>query len=799
MLNRLVAFSAVAVMTAAATAQLTVTYNSNDGTSAKNPTPDLDAFGQVNVSGATLFRSFFGKDAATVDAKDVDGDGQFGFNGVSIQQLASSIIDNGGGNCSMTTDWVLQYRAIGSVNGVQELVDWNRDGLLPDSFSSDDSFLNRSSYASGGAATAGFPCTPTAGQGALTGTPFDQLNVLIASVDVPFGWAVQGPGTAADADPFRNPFETGYGRNDQLSLGGSDNLLVDATGIGTVTPNVVDFSIVQGPVSIISNRGADLAAINYTDAQFLWLTGRLPNGENLNVGGRDSGSGTRNGFSNSLDIDPSWLVGDNRGVEFGDRSTARLGPQHNWCNSNSSSRLEEAVENNRLLVAYTGTLDSSKAAFHYDTGELEITDFIFDNNGGVAPVRVSVQNIVENSGADGYQIGGPVTLMTVGDFASTNPADPNYLGAGTGAPTDADNKRPAAEFLNNLAVSFADFTNAPAGLETLFGPAEELATNFILLGALDSVQENGPGFADPSNWVANGSQVAALKTFTLANANLFPGAPGANQTIGAYGAAAGANRSGGLGAGLVPDREANAAGYVDGTTVRGEYVDYVNGGVILRATNLSPVNAVAGDANFDGVRDGADIAGLVAAVADIPAFAVANSAGGNDLHPHIAYDFDGNGDFDAEDIRFFADGLATYSDLDRKQGFTDVDVAFGGNFFGTAWADGQAYQNGDSRFDIAGDVVTPRAEPTGANGIIDAQDLAYIAANFGDFSVLSDARNMDLSADVNGDLVVDFCDYNELAVRLGLLQIGDINGDGAINTGDIDPFVNILLGAPCPF
>lgn len=141
---------------------------------------------------------------------------------------------------------------------------------------------------------------------------------------------------------------------------------------------IYDFTAAWLPIAIISNRGTDLENIRYSEAQYLFTTGRMPNGENLAAATRDAGSGTRNGAMNSLGIDPSWGRGDNIGDKTKDAQTDLLGPIHQPTNKGGSSRMEGAVQNNRLAVGYTGIAGSSRAAKDAAGGKYEILNVCKD-------------------------------------------------------------------------------------------------------------------------------------------------------------------------------------------------------------------------------------------------------------------------------------------------------------------------------------------------------------------------------------------------------------------------------------
>src|SRR5262249_4576948 len=137
---------------------------------------------------------------------------------------------------------------------------------------------------------------------------------------------------------------------------------------------------------------------------------------------------------------------------------------------------------------------------------------------------------------------------------------------------------------------------------------------------------------------------------------------------------------------------------------------------------LNVRNAIAGDFNNDGVRDVTDVTELMSAVGNTETWAMAHHSGttgtalGTAAVPEILGDFNGDGNFDSNDVRYFADGLAIATSgphagkLDRKAGFVAVDTAWtvgsaghpAGNYFNTTIATGKAYAAGASRGDVAG-------------------------------------------------------------------------------------------------
>jgi hypothetical protein len=205
-------------------------------------------------------------------------------------------------------------------------------------------------------------------------------------------------------------------------------------------------------------------------------------------------------------------------------------------------------------------------------------------------------------------------------------------------------------------------------------------------------------------------------------------------------------------------------------------------------------NALAGDFNNDGARDWNDAVELVAAWEDrngpgAPTFAW---QAGTDACIELLGDFNNDGSFTTQDVRYWADGLALDPmtlELDRNEGFTRVDNASAArgataNFFGTSIATGKAYEAGDSRGDVAGNLPTRGFDPVGWDGVIDGQDIDYVYANFGDWSDIQQSVFIDLSADMNGDLIIDQDDVCDLVLNILGTEFGDVNLDGVVDSTD---------------
>ena len=141
------------------------------------------------------------------------------------------------------------------------------------------------------------------------------------------------------------------------------------------------------PISFIANRGTGIENVTQDELKHLFVTGRLPSGENLVAATRDSGSGTRNGAMSTMGIDPSWGRGDNYGAKSGLTSDTNVGPNHRASNLGGSSVMEGAVQNRRLALGYTGLFGGSRSAADAASGKYEIVNLKKD---GASGFRASV-------------------------------------------------------------------------------------------------------------------------------------------------------------------------------------------------------------------------------------------------------------------------------------------------------------------------------------------------------------------------------------------------------------------------
>lgn len=152
---------------------------------------------------------------------------------------------------------------------------------------------------------------PPGNNGSAGGMYYGQDLVKIAYSDVPSFQAFANDGDGRwDARPQGSSAEiSGYG---QARPQGNSNFqkLRNISSIAGGQANFRNDSLAVVPFAVVANPGTGLAKVTDSDARWLHATGRLANGANFNVVGRDPGSGTRNQAGNNLDLDPSWAMGE---------------------------------------------------------------------------------------------------------------------------------------------------------------------------------------------------------------------------------------------------------------------------------------------------------------------------------------------------------------------------------------------------------------------------------------------------------------------------------------------------------
>ncbi|MFO0830862.1 MAG: hypothetical protein U0637_03355 [Phycisphaerales bacterium] len=857
----------------------------------------------VNTFGASLLGNLLTGSQVNNDYIDVDGDGHATrLDGLpdNLTQSLTAVTPTPG---FLPSNFIVhQYRSVGSVNGLQELIDWgcqadraadtNGDlvvtagerfaglraaetgvngsvcpGMRMDA--ANPATVNRVQYINAGATTGAWYNNANPGSAPfrsstdgtylaqpwqLTGTPSTGgVQNDVAPIDVPVSWGVTTPAIGGSTAWSTRPGAAGYGlstrnsKNGQGGTGGANfsNQLVTLpagfslySGVPASANSRTIFSteLAFAPILPYANYGTGLQSLKYTELQHLFVTGRLPSGENLMVISRDTGSGTHNGMMNSLGIDPSWGVGENIGTLNSGAANQTLGPTFIPGNKSTSGSLDNTLRNVRLGVGYGG------GERFVNNNIRQFAEIIgLENNlggrTGTPNVRPTIDNIVHNgligqarpgggtNATDGWRIGGKADFATMGDPRATSIAGGGYgFDAADVSPspmTPSMCNPYAARWVNNISrsVSVYDRLVSPTPPPTSdFSPGEFVGTFVFPFASLDQLPTTAGG---GTVYAANAQFNINTQTYCHDTASNPFRVNAANY--GAYG-----NYDPTLN-GRVPNRTANVT-YSDNTP-GSPNVNYLlqdgsfdNGGDL--GASMESRNRIAGDFNNDGLRDINDADGMIRAWRQRnggPAWGAPN--GGGKASIELLGDFTGDGNFgrvwngaafvpDTMDVRYWADGLGravsgpNAGKIDRRAAFTAVDNAFlanggTGNFFGTTKALG-AYVAGDSRADIANalGLTTPGFLPIGADGNdglssandnrIDAYDVDYISRQINTASDrqvnwetnLGEAAMADLSADVTGDRVIDCNDVTEVVTVILGTSINDLNLDGVVNAAD---------------
>ncbi|MBX3378232.1 MAG: hypothetical protein KF678_14655 [Phycisphaeraceae bacterium] len=818
----------------------------------------------INLSGATLLENFLKAPAATNDYLDCDGDGIAGILNTGIDNLTPT---NTSTAWTSADHWALSYRVAGSVAGYQELIDFGQSAVAncaspsswPGNFVTGFAGLVNppnvvfSNTTTGPVTNAG--ASKQYYNGSLvydttTGTPFfasfyiasnpaglpyaanlttlaavagnpaaGGYRVDAAPVDVPSTWAVRGSGTAANAAPTRLPGQTGYGRNPRTSVNaqgtatgagfdynlanlGNRNLNVSSPDCNTIFDSQIAFA----PIAMLTSFGTGIRQMDQTEVNHFFSTGRLFNGENLHTVTREIGSGTRNGFNNTAGIDPSWGVGDNVGGSAPQNGSTGnqnlLGSQYVPANKIGSGDVETTIRNSRLGMGYSGAERFTVA----NSARYDLVAIRCSLAGGTQFARPTLNNLLDNDPSTNpslYSIGGPAILATIGD-----PRNQSVLGGTPGNTNPRMANVEAAKFVNNMTRSIENFITVPGTPQTFGMPGEWAATLLILNPARKFINDPANPTQLIPNALYNPALGAALPPYSVLDDAQFLSFGTGSPNL------AGQSPARLQGAGIT---------YSDGVPNGTNYINQ-GGANVGYNTTLATRNRIAGDFNGDGLRNLNDALDMMRAYHQrnggpdwvAPAFTGPNpgtGTAGSEAVIEILGDFNGDGNFDAKDIRYWADGLAidpVTGKLDRKKGFEAVDNAWftltgNNNFFGTTKSGGGAYVAGDSRFDVVGSGGIARGwAPVGADGVIDAQDAAYVAAQFiGNPFVLDGAANwnntseavgFDLSADMTGDLIVDQADLNAINAAIGVggcyANCDQSTGSPLLTANDFQCFLN---------
>lgn len=646
------------------------------------------------------------------------------------------------------------------------------------------------------------------------------VRIDIAPLDVPTLWGTTVAGTPSVLD---QPTLAGYGLNPRLNRTRTGQVFVDGAGnnfgFKLVTVNspynlydgnpsggsaedaftVFDTDFAYAPVAYIVNQGVGIQTMTYSGLRHLFTTGRTNKGENLMAVTRDTGSGTLNAAANSICVDPSHFVGEAIGGLSNAANEQTAGNAWIPGNKGGSGAMEATARNSRLAIGFAGA-ERGVSASWLTQGRLEVLGVQDDIRGGTVAARPTIANVlgfqsidlVGSGGANptfnhvvlsnrynGYNIGGPGQLSTLGSPRSINNIDSfgsPVIGSDPADTLPAMRNVQAAAYINNITRSRDAFI-ALGTDPTLFSPGEFLAQTLIINGSRSvSQNKNNPcdlvAYNEPGGLAKIDSLVATVAGLNTLNNPAYAtyGANSFNGRTPTRTALTGTNRFSDTRGTAAPN---NVYVRQDGVTIG---YDNVGSGSNL-ANGVGARNRVVGDFNGDGLRNWNDATEMVrawwdrvnrpadtasfngalasnwAAPAGTGSIAGQATSGGGFAIIEILGDFNSDGNFgriwnigtsafenDLSDVRYWADGLATEpgtGNLNRAEGYLRVDqasstVTGNGNFFGTVLARG-TYSAGDSVGDVAGStttIQTPGFVPNGFDGRVDDKDIDYVFAQF---------------------------------------------------------------------
>lgn len=783
----------------------------------------------INISGATLLESFVAAPASTNDFIDVDGNLVAGkFSSFPPQNLTPVPGVNQVSPFPGNQVWATTYRVSGSVNGVTELARFGNVFVTNSATGSELTFSGASrSYYNGaflyhnGSNLAAQPITfNSANPG---GMPIRSdtitldatysapgvasaggVRIDIAPCDVPGLWV---PRIAGSTNASKKPGQPGYGAFSRRATAadgtgsGIDSRLPDLSALGLQfadpnnlpPPNATGFlfnnPFAFAPIAATVNFGVGRQQIKQSELRHLFVTGRMPDGENLIAVTRDIGSGTRNAFMNSIAADPSFGGGDNISSGAGTSANTvqnRPGLAFVPNNKGGNDRVEETVYSTRLAIGYVGPERGAASASVGTTGNwlangrMEVLAVQNDLQGGTAYARPNIDSMTEGD-VNNYTIGGPAQLITLG-----SPLAEPVAAGGLGLNTVKMFNPHAAAYMNNVRQSIENFLSIPFGSQSEFMPGEIAALQFVLTSAIANIHDD----VDPLLRVANSSFNSSLRNTTRGTNAL------AESVFYSFNTTSN---------GIVPARIAAANTYSDQALVPsgGNYISQ-GGAAVAYGSPLTGRNKIAGDFDGNGSRGLGDIAEMLKAFRQRNGGPVWTAPGvnGSNAVIEILGDFDNNGSFNRQDVRYFADGLLLVAGaLRRDTAFTEVDnqwntLTGSGNFFSTTLATaaaGATYTAGASRADIKGAAGIARGwAPVGSDLVIDDKDIDYVYAQFknpsisgdADWSNIDEAGFFDLSADMDGNLKVNQADVDYIVLTALQTSYGDLNFDRKVNGAD---------------
>jgi PEP-CTERM motif len=744
-------------------------------------------------------------------------------------------------------------------------------------------FYSSGTFVLGGTNTAAFVNTPGSTLGPIgTNINGGQNAVQLATADVIPVQAFQNISANSTAtNPnfntpwLSNPFNPGYGQ-------GNTNLPAPAGYIGTPgsratfqSPTTLDYpagttsptgtTFTSGPWNsaglanlnsqtiavtatlFVANPGTGLTQVNKTDAQFLELTSRLPNGAGFNMTTRDVNSGTRNVAALETGIDPTWASGlndDGNGNAAnglintsGTVGQVQIGPGLRFSNKTSGgNELRPTVQANRMSIGTLSINDANGSTLSNSSDPIRALSYSNTAAGQtaiyVAPNFFSIQN-------------GTYTIFQNEQFVSLEAPDANY---GTSNPdilgddTNGDVKNLEDNTLDSVAAGY----NATNGF-TPASPFSGLESQGYIPPSYMMVQKayNGGSITTNPNFNSNAfSADPEVATLESKMNNAAPGTvlSGAGSSV--YGGSTADATTPGFNGqiNLTSTSDGTGGNYMFGNFNQTGVRDY-DSSVVQALSALTYLEASGlGNSGFSGSNNNTTlpltqtISGNLVALS-APLAAMPNSAGGvgatkGDLI--TMGDYVGAGTFTGEDLYQMAVNCSLSDATDRPTE-TNVDgtlVFTTGTITATASNYGSVIDSTVLNKNVALDYLNQNAtaqEKQEARAVLEGPTVPSgatslgadaIAPNTVDYTFDPNGANAFNKSDVNRDGTVDFNDavdvdgfngqsYTSLANDVSatiltpvtgvtepasLVLMQQVDGEAAIGTADVQVVNTAMTG-----
>jgi hypothetical protein len=451
-------------------------------------------------------------------------------------------------------------------------------------------------------------------------------------------------------------------------------------------------------VTFAANPGTGIYRINKGDAQYLQTLGRLRNGADFNVVSRGNDAGQRTVPALSVDIDPSWAVGENDdGNTSGTAATnaqKTLGSTFRFSGKTAGGESRAAIAQSRLGFGPLSLLEARGAASNAPVRALDVDfDNLFDPSNPAQSNfrRVNFDNIV-NFDYKGVLIShynvvkAPrpdllatfrTTFNTANGRAPTNAEESAWWASLTSNDTGikGDVYGNVKAFIGNITGSIgtaaSGLSNTP---DSINNPADALFANgFLIPGILNYKRQYDGGPLTPSNLTQD--QLDLQQTVKANYSPLFTTdstAGSNNQTKGSSATYGALNPSGSPTINTaIPITAFNADGSVANNGVtnapKGNYLfgNFNQNGIrdfsavkasVNAALSLTKAELAASASNTNSIYTGlTNNTAIASADGSTPAW---TSTAGTKGDLIVLGDFNSDGQFDGKDIYLLARGTA---------------------------------------------------------------------------------------------------------------------------------------------